>query len=351
MTNKKGIARIFIVKAILWILLCSVLAGINIITAIIIDSNSKILPIIIDFLSMAIISIPFIWISFFSLKTSSAKKILIQIILCPVYIISWHLLTRIGLYLFKITNNLNISEFINFADFFQGILYYILVFGILNAYYFFTEQQKALSREKALFLAAYNNELNILKAQMQPHFLFNTLTSISASVPAKQESTRRLIAWLADTFRYSLTASKQEWTLLKDEIHFINAILSLEKERFKDRLNFSIYIEKGLEEISIPHMLIQPFIENAIQHGIAPSINGGNINLQIKKDNTYVCVEISDTGIGTETDLEKLIINGGIGISNTQKRLNLIYNQSLILKRNSPSGLIFSFKIPLNYGS
>ncbi|SEN72504.1 Histidine kinase [bacterium A37T11] len=339
-------------KFILWLTLCAILAAINILTAAVkqVQRPHYIAVHTIDFLSMALISVPFIWFCFYNLrKLSFRKKLIVQVLLCPVYIILWHLLTGFNLVLFGISDKMDFEKVVDPASLLQAIIYYVLAFGILNTYHFFLEQQALLKREKILQGLAHANELNALKAQIHPHFLFNTLTTISASVPAQQEDTRQLIAWLADTFRYSIAASKKEWLPLKDELHFIEAILHLEEKRFKERLTFEIVVDHDLDTLLVPPMIIQPFIENAIKHGIAPSIAGGKISLHITKEENFATIRVADTGIGLQADLPTLTSAGGIGIQNTQKRLLLIYNQPLHITQNTPSGFVFSFKIPLTH--
>lgn len=230
-----------------------------------------------------------------------------------------------------------------------GLFYYVQ-FAIFHVYDFYLQTQKQKQKEKQLMQAAYNSEVNALKAQIQPHFLFNTLNSISASVPKEMEHTRELIAKLADTFRYSLQASEKEWISLNEELEFTKTTLALEKERLKKRLDVFFEVDESLLQTKVPPMLLQPITENAIKHGIAPSIEGGSVTISIKKDGDKVHISISNTGEGYKGELDDTIFNKGIGLRNTNQRLEKLFGEKITVSKNNPSGLIFSFNIPLNNG-
>jgi two-component system, LytTR family, sensor kinase len=226
-------------------------------------------------------------------------------------------------------------------------LVYCVQFAIFHVYDYYLQTEKQKQKEKILMQAAYNSEVNALKAQIQPHFLFNTLNSISASVPAAMEHTRVLIAKLADTFRYSLQASEQEWISLAEELQFTRITLDLEKERLKKRLEVIFDIDESLLQTKVPPMLLQPITENAIKHGIAPSIEGGTITITVKKNEDKASISISDTGLGYEGVLDETIFNKGIGLRNTRLRLLKLFDEKITVIKNNPRGLQFSFNIPV----
>jgi two-component system, LytTR family, sensor kinase len=232
-------------------------------------------------------------------------------------------------------------------DIYIPFLVYCIQFAIFHVYDYYLQNLKQKQKEKELMQAAFNSEVNALKAQIQPHFLFNTLNSISASVPREMEHTRELIAKLADTFRYSLQASEQEWISLEEELSFTKTTLDLEKERLKNRLDIHYEIDEDILQTKVPPMLLQPLTENAIKHGISPNITGGQIRISIKKDNSYVAISICDTGVGTQYSPNE-ILNKGIGLRNTNLRLEKHFNEKIVVTNNQPSGLCFSFRIPLN---
>lgn len=227
-----------------------------------------------------------------------------------------------------------------------NILFYIQVFSILHIYHFFRERESQLRREKALADLAYQSEINALKAQIQPHFLFNTLNSISASLPPQQERTRILIAKLADTFRYALQATQVTLVPLSSELEFIQIYLTLEQARFGKRLQFHIEADPDLERTQVPPLLLQPLVENALKHAIEPSLNGGLVDIvcQLHNGKAHVC--ISNTGNPYQGNIANIFAEGRIGISNTAKRLSYHFGEQLTVERNSYGGLQVSFRIP-----
>ena len=178
---------------------------------------------------------------------------------------------------------------------------------------------------------------------MNPHFLYNVFNTINASVPSKQEKTRQLIATLADLFRYQLKASKKELVPLSDEIEFVNKYLELEKARFEERLEIAINVPEELNQEMVPPMLLQPLVENSVKHGISNSVEGGTISVTIFKDEDKLKFEIADTGKGVKD--KKSLFGKGIGLSNTQLRLQKMYQSQLELLDNEPHGLKIRFSL------
>lgn len=189
--------------------------------------------------------------------------------------------------------------------------------------------------------------MNALKAQLELHFLFNTLDSISASVPPQMEHTKELIAKLAGTFRFGLRSSESETVPLREEINFLKTYLELEKQRFGDRLVPVFQVNDALLETSIPPMLLQPLVENAIKHGVGNSVEPVTVGISVSRVGERLRFEVSDTGGGCEYNMDGNIFEKGIGLRNTQLRLEKQFGQSLQVQKNKPQDLIFSLKLPL----
>jgi two-component system, LytTR family, sensor kinase len=298
------------------------------------------------FLLKLLLTLPLWWLFFIYWKNKSLLfKILTHLITGPVWVFCWFHSYRIiqdlrgGFYLK--------GDAIWWDVYIPGLLY-CLQFAVFHVYDFYLQNEKQKLKEKQLMQLAYNSEVNALKAQIQPHFLFNTLNSISASVPAAMEHTRELIAKLADTFRYSLQAGEQEWISLEEELNFTKITLELEKERLKKRLAIVFDIDESLLQTKVPPMLLQPITENAIKHGIAPKIEGGSIKISIKRNSDKVNITISDTGVGYNGEIDDTLFNKGIGLRNTNRRLEKLFGEKIIVTKNNPSGLSFSFNIPIN---
>jgi len=228
-------------------------------------------------------------------------------------------------------------------DWYIPTLFMLIQFGCYFAYRYFRENQRKLKLEGELRNAALKSELSAIKAQLNPHFLYNIFNTISASVPEGNEKTRDLIAELSDLFRYQLKASKVELVPLREELTFIRKYLKLEKERFQERLELEINVDKDNLDEMIPPMLLQPLVENSIKHGLSSLVEGGKVSINIKKKAGKLKFEISDTGVGVK-DKSK-IFNKGIGLTNTRMRLEKIYNSGLELNDNTPKGLKVSFTL------
>ena len=295
----------------------------------------------IDYIIKAIVTFPIWWLLFRRLRSSPNRdRLLLHIILLPIFVVVWQQLYYV------------ISDAVDFGhlsgvssvwDVYIPALFYVLQFGIMHAYNYHLDIQKKLNLEGELRTTALKSELSALKAQLNPHFLYNVFNTISASVPAKNERTRRMIAELSDLFRYQLKASQVETVPLHEELEFINKYLELEKERFEDRLNIDFDVDKDILNEPIPPMLLQPLVENSIKHGLSSLIEGGSVFVRIKRKDDKLFFEISDTGVGVKD--KEAVFNKGIGLTNTKLRLEKLYQSTLQLSDNSPRGLKISFAI------
>lgn len=222
-------------------------------------------------------------------------------------------------------------------------LFMMIQFGFLFAYEHYRENQEKLRIEGELRQAALKSELSAIKAQLNPHFLYNVFNTINASVPAENEKTRQLIAELSDLFRYQLQATKEDLVPLKNEISFVEKYLDLEKARFEERLKVKIEVEEGLMEEKVPPMILQPLVENCVKHGLSPLIQGGEIRIKISREDEKLKFIVSDTGIGIKD--KESIFDSGIGLHNTRQRLHKMYNSTVEVSDNHPNGLTISFSI------
>jgi len=232
-----------------------------------------------------------------------------------------------------------------YSDFYNFTVFYFFQFSIFHGYNFYLHTKQQLLKEQALKDLAHQHEIKSLKAQIEPHFLFNTLNTISASVPPSLEKTRVLIAQLADIFRYALKVTERQTVMLEEEIDFIATWLALEKHRFHGRLQVDYKIDATCLRVKVPPMLLQPIVENALNHGISPKLDGGTVTIECRQKDNFTTIAVCDTGVGYTGDLEKMF-EEGIGLGNISKRLMLLYNQPLHVERME-QGLRFYFNIPL----
>ncbi len=183
-------------------------------------------------------------------------------------------------------------------------------------------------KEKEHQLESVRAELKFLQSQMDPHFLFNTLNAILVVCNRNQyKEITDIIKYLAKTLRY-LIQWNDDLVSIGKEVEFTKMYLHIEKFRFQDKFHYNIDIEEGLENILIPKMIIQPFVENACKHGIQASKSKGEVNLRIRTVDGCVHITIEDNGVGMSPEqLESIDVqqDDHIGIQNVYRRLKLYY--------------------------
>ncbi|MFK8163991.1 MAG: sensor histidine kinase [Lewinella sp.] len=222
-------------------------------------------------------------------------------------------------------------------------MFLLFQFGCYFAYTNFRENQRKLVLEAELRQAALKSELAAIKAQLNPHFLYNVFNTINASLPPGNERTRDMVARLSNLFRYQLRATKEELVPLGAELAFVTNYLDLEKSRFGDRLAFEIVADQSLMFRQVPPMILQPLVENSVRHGLSPLIEGGKITVSIEPAEDQLLFTVADTGVGVE-DKAKLF-GKGVGLTNTQLRLQKGYDTDLEIHDNAPRGLIIQFTL------
>lgn len=308
--------------------------------------EEKLLNTVSDFAIKAVLSTPLWYLYFVRLRNKPVSvHFLLHLFTIPLFILAWLILHQQSSAYFGFVRVQGKAS--AWFDYYLPLLFYLIQFALFYAHNFRLTTLTQLDKEKKLLALAHESEMAALKAQIHPHFLFNTLNNISALIRPEQENVRVMIAQLADTFRYSLRASKLHLVTLEEELRFLETYLSLEKERLGNRLSFQINCPKDLRLCSIPPMLIQPLVENALIHGISRAARGGTIVLDINQTGKNLQFTIRDTGLGYAGNTEELFQQEGIGLNNIRERLLLLYGEELRVSKNDPSGLVFSFIIPL----
>jgi two-component system sensor histidine kinase AlgZ len=190
------------------------------------------------------------------------------------------------------------------------------------------EQSRAAERNAfEARLLAQSAELKALRMQIDPHFLFNALNSISALTVANAESARSMTTTLADFFRKSLSYGAKETISVSEELALLNHYLDIEKIRFGKRLNVVQNIVPDTLSCMIPSLLLQPLMENAIKHGISDSIDGGTINISIEKKNARLFVSVENP-IDQDNSNKSKKDGAGMGIEIVSKRLQTLYGNN-----------------------
>ena len=196
---------------------------------------------------------------------------------------------------------------------------------------------------EALRRLTREQELRTLRAQLNPHFLFNALNTISAEVGRDADAAREAIGRLADLMRYALDAGHRDLVPLADEVAFVRDYLALEGARMGDRLDARISVDAAARGALVPPMALQTLVENAVRHGLAPSRAGGRVSVTARRCDDAVRVEVADTGVGAGEGGAP-----GIGLANTDERLRLLFGPGAALCTDAerPVGFAVSFAVP-----
>jgi len=198
-------------------------------------------------------------------------------------------------------------------------------------------------------LAIANNQMqmSLLKSQINPHFLFNTLNSISTLMGTDKTKAREMMSMLSEVIRYALDSNDQPSISLAEEISFIRNYISIQQVRFGDRLVYKEDVEGDCLGIELPPMVLQPLVENSVKHGISPKEDGGTITLSIHKIGEVVCFEIKDDGVGINNNSQYETSSSGVGLKNSNERLINMFNYKARIKtKASEDGYSVNFKIP-----
>ncbi len=231
-------------------------------------------------------------------------------------------------------------------DVYIPALFYVLQFGIFHAYTYYHDLRQTEIAHAESERLALASELSALKAQLNPHFLYNAFNTIAASATGPgQERTRDMIAQLSDLFRYQLRANALDRLPLSAEVAFISDYLELEKARFGERLSYEIDVPEGLERALLPPLLLQPLVENAVRHGVGPRVTGGKVTIRARADAEWLKLTVADDGVGFEV----ASVSRSYGLNNTERRLALLFQQTLHLRSAQKKGTRCTFTIPLEY--
>ncbi len=237
------------------------------------------------------------------------------------------------------------------ADFLGWALYDVYVLTSWTGLYFGINYYMAMQRQRGRMLRltaqAQAAQLKMLRYQLNPHFLFNTLNSISTLVLLK-DTTRAnaMLTSLSAFLRYTLANDALTSVPLVKEIETLKLYLEIERLRFEDRLRIHFDIDPQAELVEVPSLLLQPLVENAIKYGVAPREEGADITVRAHVDAGRMQLEVADTGPGLEGTTTK---PGSIGLPNTRERLSQVYgtDHSIKIRANMPRGLAVVINVPV----
>jgi two-component system, LytTR family, sensor kinase len=211
----------------------------------------------------------------------------------------------------------------------------------------------AESRETAIEASQLSEQLDqatltALRSQLNPHFLFNTLNSIAVSIRQDPARAEGMVYRLADFLRLTLSQSDRSVIALKDELDFAVSYLDIERNRFADRLAVRIEVDPPLLEVSVPTLILQPLVENAVKHGIGPRPGGGTITIRGKRAGDRLELSVSDDGAGPSRKRPD-----GVGLANVRRRLDTHFagRAELVTGPGDRSGFVARLFLPLDRGA
>jgi two-component system LytT family sensor kinase len=243
----------------------------------------------------------------------------------------------------SITVNVLILYFV--AKLNNNIFFYWAVLAVAHVLNYYRQLRERDLRSSQLEAKLAQTQLQILKMQLHPHFLFNTLNAISALIHQDVELADNMIARLGDLLRTSLENANQQEVPFRQELDFIQPYLDIEKARLGARLTVDLQIDPAVMDARVPNLILQPLVENAIRHGIAVRPGPGRLHIQARREDGLVHLAITDTGPGLHGPTLDL---KGIGLANTRARLEKLYgsNQRLVLTNVPDGGLRVGITIP-----
>jgi sensor histidine kinase YesM len=221
----------------------------------------------------------------------------------------------------------------------------LLVSHVINYY---NSYRKGRLQAERLRTELVQSQLEALKMQLHPHFLFNTLHSISALLNKDVAGARSMITRLGDFLRMTLENAGTQEVTLQQEMEFLNGYLEIERVRFRDRLTTVVNVDPQMLDVPVPNLILQPIVENAMRHAIATHSSCGRIEITAAPRNGSLRIEVKDNGPGLPVDQDGIHLRKGVGLANTKARLERLYGTDHLLElTNDPAGgLIVTLEIP-----
>lgn len=249
----------------------------------------------------------------------------------------------------QILENVSFGHFMSVVD--VNFLSYFSMIGIIYLY-FYAEKVKVIEQQKSkLEVQLVNTKLHTLIAQLHPHFMFNTLNSISSLIETDREKSQDLIADFGDLFRDILDSKNESKVPLTQELQTLQRYLNIVSVRFSDHLTIVKEIDDDIGDALVPNMLLQPLLENSIKHGYSINKTELIIYLKIKKDGKYVNFTIENNGEPLNGTLNELMTKG-IGLRNTRDRLISLFGDDFeftMTNNANKTKIVIFVKIPLEF--
>ena len=283
---------------------------------------------------------------------SLAKLASIMILACYATAFGWRWLQNV-LYYDWVKNSWHPEHLMDYVSGVMGSFYILLCWsGLYFGIKYYQQLQEQMQQTLKATAAAHQAQLKMLRYQLNPHFLFNTLNAISTLIlDGANDTANKAVSRLSDFLRYTLDNDPMSRVTLGSELGAIDLYLEIEKVRFGDRLVIERTIESPAEKALVPSLILQPLIENAIKYAISPCEDGGTLRISARVQRGMLVMQLSDTGpgLGNGKSDHK---SSGVGLKNTRERLQQLYgdDQAFTLAPNEPSGLTITINLPFEEG-
>jgi sensor histidine kinase YesM len=227
----------------------------------------------------------------------------------------------------------------------SDVMFYWGIVVIEHALDYYQKLQERELRASQLEAQLAQSQLQVLKMQLHPHFLFNTLNAISALIRESPDEADEMVSRLGDLLRMTLETAGLQEVPFKKELEFLKHYLDIEQTRFQDRLTVEMAIEPDTLDGLVPSMILQPLVENSVRHGVAPRREGGCIKIKAWRHHSLLRLEVEDDGPGLSGDAPP---KERVGLTNTRARVSNLYGDEhgLRLRHAAGGGLVVSLSIP-----
>jgi two-component system, LytTR family, sensor kinase len=212
-----------------------------------------------------------------------------------------------------------------------ALMTYSAIVGLSYALGYYRESQARALKAAQLEASLAEARLQTLESELHPHFLFNTLHAISSLIHTRPDAADRMISRLSDLLRITFARSGAARVPLQEELEFLQKYLEIEETRFQDRLSVKYDIDPDTLDAEVPRLILQPLVENAIKHGVAPRSGPGTICISASRDGGDLRLEVRDNGVGLSGGA-RAKLRGGVGLTNTRARLECLYGAAHALE-------------------
>ena len=228
------------------------------------------------------------------------------------------------------------------------LMTYTTLLALSYALHYSKESQARAVKEAQLETSLVQARLRTLEAELQPHFLFNTLHAISSLVHTNPDGADRMISRLSDLLRLTFDRSGAARVSLQEELEFLQKYLEIEQTRFHDRLTVRFDIDPDTLDAEVPRLILQPLVENAIKHGVSPKPGAGLVQISTRRQGENLWIEVSDNGVGLSAGA-RAQLRSGVGLSNTRGRLECLYGPAHRIEFSDDSkGLAVRLEFPFH---